>query len=113
MIYLCGKLDTTEETYNKYADVEEFIKTLRAFDGEKVINLTRISDVLPALTSYQFQQIAFQFITIADTIFMVNGWQRSKMAHTELAFAKALGKRIIYQDYYKRYRKEKNDGNNE
>lgn len=113
VIYLSGKLDTTEEAYNAFADAEEFIKSYRLFDGDRVVNLTRISEVLPALSPYQYRSIAYQFINICDAIFMVDGWKQSKTAKLELEYAKSLGKKVLYQDYFKKYRKGKTNGDNE
>ena len=112
VIFLSGKLDNTDEAYNSFADAEEFIKSYRLFDGDRVVNLTRISEVLPALTPYQYRSIAYQFINICDAIFMVDGWKQSKIAKLELEYAKSLGKIVFYQDYFKKYRKGKSNGNN-
>lgn len=111
VIYLSGKLDTTKEAYDAFADAEEFIRSNRIFDGDRVVNLTRINEVLPALSSYQYRSISYQFINICDAIFMVDGWKESKTAQLELAYAKSLGKKILYQDYYKKYRRGKINGN--
>jgi hypothetical protein len=36
---------------------------------------------------------------------MVSGWQKSKGANAELSYAKSLGKKVMYQDYYAPFRK--------
>ena len=113
VIYLSGKIDTTDEAFDTYADAEEFIKSYRLFDGDRVVNLTRMREVLPALSSYQYRAIAFQFINICDAIFMVDGWKQSKTAKLELEYAKSLGKKVLYQDYFKKYRKAKTNANHE
>lgn len=111
IIYLCGKLDTTDEAFNFYADAEDFLSTIPEFESYKIVNFTKMAEVLPELSPYQFQQIAFEFIQISDVVFMVDGWQKSQCARTELAYAKLMGKRIVYQDYFKKYRKERNNDN--
>jgi hypothetical protein len=104
VIYLSGKIDNTEECFNAFSNAEEFIKTMKGNKDARVINLTKIYEVLPELSPYQFRQIAFQFIQISDTIFMIDGWQKSKQSCAELSYAKSIGKNVLYQKYYKEYR---------
>jgi hypothetical protein len=50
-------------------------------------------------------QICYRLVDVADIIFMVSGWQKSKGANAELSYAKSLGKEVKYQDYYAPFRK--------
>ena len=43
---------------------------------------------------------------ISDAIFMIHDWHQSKRACDELQYAKSLGKKIIYQDYFGRKNKQ-------
>lgn len=49
-----------------------------------------------------FMEIRIKFIELCDAVMMLHGWQESKDRRVELAVAKVLGKRVIYQDYYGR-----------
>jgi hypothetical protein len=44
---------------------------------------------------------------------MVSGWNDSKGANAELSYAKSLGKKIMYQDYYGRNRRIADEEENE
>ena len=58
-------------------------------------------------------QIDFRLIDIAEAIFMLDGWQKSKGACAELAYAKSIGKKVLYQKYFKEFRaKNKEVGGN-
>jgi hypothetical protein len=47
----------------------------------------------------------YKLLEMADAIFMLHDWQGSKGACAELSYAKSLGKKVIYQDYYGRGKK--------
>ena len=57
------------------------------------------------LSYEQYLRVCYQLVDIADIIFMVSGWQKSKGANAELSYAKSLGKEVKYQDYYAPFRK--------
>ena len=80
----------------------------------KAINFAKIVDNIAELTYEQQMKIKYLLIEMSEAIFMVDGWQKSKSAHTELAYAKSLGKKVLYQDYFKEFRKnEKRDSDGE
>jgi hypothetical protein len=37
---------------------------------------------------------------------MLDGWQKSKGAVAELSYAKTLGKKVMYQDKYKDFKRK-------
>lgn len=49
--------------------------------------------------------IDYALLNLADGIFMLHDWQKSKGACSELSYAKSLNKKVIYQDYYGRGKK--------
>ena len=101
IVYLSGKI-THNEHYKKDFDLAKqfLIKT-----GKIVINPAELDQVADELTYDQYMQICYRLVDIADIIFMVSGWQKSKGANAELSYAKSLGKKVMYQDYYAPFRK--------
>ena len=53
--------------------------------------------------------IDYKLIELCDAIFMLDGWQQSKGAVAELSYAKSLGKKPMYQDYFKDFKKSKKE----
>ena len=55
--------------------------------------------ILPyGLSQAEYMQICMQMVMIANVIYVLTGWESSLRAQAEIALAKKLGKRIIYQD---------------
>ena len=99
--YLSGRITDNRNYKDDFKCAELFLSEMQY----AVLNPAKISDELPNLTDEEYRQICYRLIDIADTIFMVSGWQKSKGANAELAYAKSLGKKVMYQDYYAPFRK--------
>lgn len=96
LIYISGN-----ENYNDYLNAEKWLIK----EGYEYINSSNLDFVCSNFTEQQRKQIKFELIEIADGIFMLHDWQKVKSASAELSFAKSLGKKVIYQDYYGRGKK--------
>jgi hypothetical protein len=48
--------------------------------------------------------IDYKLLELSEAIYMLDGWQKSKGACAELSYAKSLGKKVIYQKYFKEFR---------
>lgn len=101
LVYLSGKIADNENCQKDFACAERFLSQI----GYVVINPARIKDEIPEITNEQFTQICYKLIDISQIIFMVSGWKDSKTANAELTYAKSLGKKTMYQDYYAPFRK--------
>lgn len=101
IVYLSGKITDCENYKDTFAEAEKFLMSL----GFIVVNPTRLDEVSEGLTYEQYMKICYRLIDIADIVFMVSGWQKSKCANAELSYAKSLGKEVKYQDYYAPFRK--------
>ena len=101
VIYLSGRISGNENYKQDFALAEEFLKPL----GFYVVNPAELDEVAEGLTYEQYMNICYRLIDISDIIFMVSGWQKSKGANAELSYAKSLGKKVMYQDYYAPFRK--------
>ena len=105
IVYLSGRITGNDNYKREFACAELFLKQM----GYIVLNLAEILKDLGELSYEQCMQICYRLIDIADTIFMVSGWQKSKGANAELSYAKSLGKKVMYQDYYAPFRKVADD----
>ncbi len=107
IVYLSGKIKDNDNYKIDFASAELFLVER----GYMVVNPTRLDEVAKELTAEQYMQICYRLVDISDIIFMVSGWQKSKSANAELSYAKSLGKKVMYQDYYAPFRKVVEDEN--
>lgn len=101
IVYLSGRISGNDNYKNEFAGAELFLKQMEYV----VINPAKILETTEDLNYEQMMQICYRLVDISDIIFMVSGWQKSKGANAELAYAKSLGKKVMYQDYYAPFRK--------
>ena len=101
IVYLSGKIAGNANYKMDFARAEEFLKKM----GYIVINPANLDEISKDLSYVQYLNICYKLLDISDIIFMVSGWQSSKGANAELTYAKSLGKKTMYQDYYAPFRK--------
>ena len=101
IVYLSGGITGNPNYKEDFACAERFLSQM----GYVVLNPAKVGEELPDLTYEQYMKICYRLVDIADIIFMVSGWQKSKGANAELSYAKSLGKKVMYQDYYAPFRK--------
>lgn len=101
IVYLSGKIEDNPNYKSEFACAELFLVRM----GYIVVNPARLDEVSNSLSHEQYMQICYRLVDISDIIFMVSGWQKSKGANAELSYAKSLGKKVMYQDYYAPFRK--------
>lgn len=102
IVYLSGNITDNPDYKKEFACAELFLEQM----GYIVLNPTRLEEVATEpLTHSQHMKICYSLLDVADIIFMVSGWQKSKGANAELSYAKSVGKEVKYQDYYAPFRK--------
>ena len=101
IVYLSGNLLENENAKGEFYRAELFLKQM----GYTVMNPVEILKDLQELKQEERMKVRYRLVDIADIIFMVSGWQKSKGANAELSYAKSLGKKVMYQDYYAPFRK--------
>ena len=104
-IYLSGGITNNPNYKSDFASAEKFLNDM----GYIVINPANLEEVAEGLSSEQYLHICYRLIDISKAIFMVSGWKKSKGANAELTYAKSLGKKVMYQDYYSPFRKKEED----
>lgn len=103
LVYISGQITGKEDYYNDFRKAELWLK----LNDHKVLNPSRLEDVFPDLEYAKFMAINYKLIELSDAIFMLDGWQKSKGACAELSYSKSLGKKVMYQDYFKDFKREK------
>lgn len=101
VVYLSGNLLENKNAKDEFYRAELFLKQM----GYAVMNPVEILKDLQELKQEERMKVRYRFVDIADIIFMVSGWQKSKDANAELSYAKSIGKEVKYQDYYAPFRK--------
>lgn len=101
LVYISGKITNNENYKNDFLKAEQWLK----LNDYKVVNPSRLIDIFPKLNYQQLMAIDYKLIELCDAIFMLDGWQKSKGACAELSYAKSLGKKVLYMDYFKEFKK--------
>ena len=101
LIYISGSVTNNDDYAADFNKAECWLK----LNHYTPINPAKLDEALPKLTYQQFMAIDYKLIELCDAIFMLDGWQKSKRAYAELSYAKSLGKKVIYQDYFKEFKK--------
>lgn len=107
LVYISGKITNNENYKKDFLKAECWLK----LNDYKVVNPSRLIDIFPSLEYAQLMAIDYKLIELCDAIFMLDGWQKSKGACAELSYAKSLGKKVLYQDYFKEFKKGKVQNN--
>lgn len=99
-VYISGAITNNENFKEEFESAVEWLNR----NNHNPINPARLNDILPNLTYEQYMSIDYKLIELCEAVYMLKGWQKSKGACAELSYAKSLGKKIIYQKYYKEFR---------
>ena len=101
LIYISGRISDNPNFTDDFFEAQKWLFE----QGHKTINPSNLNIVFPDLNYKQYMALDYKLLEMADAIFMLHDWQKSKGACAELSYAKSLGKKVIYQDYYGRGRK--------
>jgi hypothetical protein len=99
-VYISGSITKNENYKEDFLKAENLLKQ----NNHYPINPSKLNDLLPDLTYEQYMSIDYKLIELSEAIYMLKGWQKSKGACAELSYAKSLGKKVIYQKYFKEFR---------
>ena len=93
-LYISGRITGTEDYLERFAKTETLLTKI----GDTVINPAKVNAQLPENTDYDdYMRLSFVLLDMADAIYMMNGWEKSKGARMELLKAYQTGKRIIFE----------------
>ena len=102
IIYLSGERTDSPNCKVNFAIAEQFMLNM----GCIVINPTKLEVVCPDFTPEETNRVCYKMIEMSDVIFMVSGWQKSSSANAELCYARSIGKKVMYQEYYHQFRRK-------
>ena len=83
---------------NYYKASEQWLK----IKGYEILNPCQVVDQLESLTDTEKMRLRHFLIDCCDAVFMTCEWQDNEIATNEIAYAKSLGKKIIYEGYYRK-----------
>lgn len=94
-IYISGAITGTDDYMERFRAAEERLTAA----GHKVYNPAHANSYMPEGTNYEeYMQIAFLLLDMADTIYMLRGWENSKGANREYGYALGRDKNIVYEE---------------
>lgn len=93
-IYISGGITGIPDYMERFAKVQKELEE----QGYSVINPALINSNLPEDTTYEeYMKLDFTMLDIADSIYMMNGWEKSCGANREYGYALGKGKTIIFE----------------
>lgn len=94
-IYISGPISGTSDYLERFAKAEEAIKS----NGDFAVNPAAVNDRLPNCTSYNcYIDMSLAMLRHCDAIYMMHGWQNSRGARLEKAYAEALDIPVLYEE---------------
>ena len=109
LVYISGAISSNNNFAVDFENAEMWLK----LKGFVPINPTRLNALIPFLSYENYMKIDYKLLELSDVIFMLDGWQNSKGACAELAYAKTLGKKVMYQDYFNDFKKVRTNEHSE
>lgn len=93
-IYISGPITGTEDYMERFQTAEEKL----AAEGHMVYNPAALNDRMPEGTTYEeYMQTSFCLLDIAEAIYMMDGWEKSKGALREMHYACAKEKSVFFE----------------
>lgn len=93
-IYISGPITGTDDYMERFQKAEDELTA----KGHTVYNPAHANSFMPEGTTYEeYMKISFCLLDMADTIYMMDGWEKSKGANMELARAMEMGLKVYYQ----------------
>lgn len=93
-VYISGPITGTKDYMSRFSTAH--IKLAR--QGYSVVNPAMVNVMLPEDTTYEeYMAMSFAMLDMCDTIYMLDGWEKSKGSKMEYERALKNGLKIIYQ----------------
>ena len=94
-VYISGGITNVPDYRIRFAEA----KTLLLIRGYEVVNPATVCESLPtSFTHEQYMKVCMALLECCDTIYMLNGWGKSKGAQAECEWALFHGLKILTED---------------
>lgn len=93
-IYISGAISGTDDFMERFARMQERLEGM----GHSVINPACANLYLPEDTSYEeYMKVSFCLIDLCGCVCLMDGWEKSRGARRERAYAEAREKEIMFE----------------
>lgn len=93
-VYISGAITGTDDYMERFARAEAVLTGI----GNSVINPAKVNAQLPKDTTYEeYMKMSLFMLDMCDTIYMLNGWEKSCGANREYGYAMAKDKIIVFE----------------
>lgn len=92
VVYIAGKMAGCEDTYQ-----QTFAEVAERLENEKDYFVLNPAILPRGMDGKNYMPICLRLIDCCDAIYMIDGWQDSKGARLEKAYAEYQGKGIMYE----------------
>ena len=94
VIYIAGKITGTTDYMQRFGAAERYL----LLKGAEVMNPTAVNAHLPEGSPYRlYMDVGLSMLNYADAIYMLNGWEKSRGAREEFAYAVQRGITVIFE----------------
>lgn len=94
-IYISGAITGTNDFMERFKAAEDRLTA----EGMSVINPAHANSYMPKDTTYEeYMKVSFCLLDMCDTIYMLNGWEKSCGANREYGYALAKDKTIMFEE---------------
>ena len=93
-VYISGPITGTKDYLEKFEDIETALPLIH--QGVEVINPAKVNANLPKSTTWEeYMRMSLCMLSMCDGIYMMEGWQQSRGANLEYAYAKGMGITVL------------------
>ena len=95
-IYISGAITNNHDYKEDFERAEDYLQ--REYPSADIINPALVNSFLPKSTTHEeYMRMSFCMLDMADSIYMLRGWEKSCGANRELGYAMANGMIIMYE----------------
>lgn len=93
-VYISGPITGTKDYPERFERVENELPLIH--QGVDVINPAKVNANLPESTTWEeYMRMSLCMLSMCDGIYMMEGWQQSRGANLEYAYAKGMGITVL------------------